>query len=65
MLVKGLPKLPVEKMNEVHSKELEVLSELPRIKDARLRVGLHPLRSALPPRRVHAAPTPAYLPEGR
>ena len=34
--------------------------ELPRIRNARLRVGLHPLWGALPPRRVHAAPTPAY-----
>ncbi len=28
ILVKGLPKLPIEKMNEVHSKELEILNNL-------------------------------------
>ena len=34
--------------------------ELPRIRDAELRGGLHRLCGALPHGRVHSAPTPAY-----
>lgn len=42
----------IKKVEENHNKIMLVLDkgELPRIIDARLRVGLHPLRGALPPR---------------
>ncbi|RUM28704.1 MAG: hypothetical protein DSY32_04030 [Aquifex sp.] len=61
----------VHDSEEIHEIQLKVLKflhqrcELPRIRDAELRGGLHRQSGALPHGRVHTAPTPAYLPEGR